>query len=154
MSCLKLWLVVVLYILLQTGCQQHEPIPVLKPIDSINAYVKSVPDWGLSPTESIEVPQSELPAFVKLITPQSVCLQRIDRDVSYHLADIVVRHTDDTESTLMVFSTGHNPAALSFDNKTFYYGGRDDFPDGATRIVRLLREYDHEREKAKLPGTD
>jgi hypothetical protein len=58
------------------------------------------------------------------------------------VADVLVQHTDGASTKLFVRWTGHNPAAISLDDHNFYYGGTDEFPDGATKIIRLLNDYD------------
>ena len=127
------------------GCsRQPEPPPKLRPIAGISARIHAVPEWSNPPIDSVEVPQEEVPAFAVLITPTEPCVQTIDPKMHYHVADVVVRHPDGSTTSLIVRWTGHNPAAVSLDGREYYYGGSDNFPDGATRIVRLLYQY-HQR---------
>lgn len=120
-----------------SGCN-HPSIPTLRPIARISAKVLPVPDLGISNIDPIEVPDAELTSFAKLLTPIKPCVQNINTSTNYRLADVTIQHTDGTETVLIVRWTGANPAAISFDDRTFYYGGSDAFPDGAIRIVRLL----------------
>ena len=127
-----------------SGCKHDAPIPTLRPIAKISAQVRDVPEFGLTPIDRVEVPDEHLSSFAKLITPTKPCLQNINSSTNYRVADVTIHHTDGTETTLIVRWTGANPAAISLDDRNFYYGGRDAFPDGATRIVRLLAEYKYE----------
>jgi hypothetical protein len=135
-----LWLMVVVGLASVGGCN-HPSIPTLRPIARVSAKVLPVPDLGTIAIDHIDVPDAELMSFAKLITPTKLCVQNIDTSTDYRIADVTVRHTDGTETVLIVRWTGANPAAISFDDRTFYYGGSDAFPDGATRILRLLHEY-------------
>jgi hypothetical protein len=130
------------------GCN-HPLIPTLRPIARISAKVLAVPDLGTSAIDHIDVPDAELTSFAKLITPTKPCVQNISTSTNYRIADVTVLHTDGTETVLIVRWTGANPAAISLDERTFYYGGSDAFPDGATRISRLLHEYKHQRSMTK-----
>lgn len=125
------------------GCTPA-PIPTLRPIAKISAQLRAVPDLGIMPIDYVEVPEEHLPSFAKLITPTEPCLQNIKSSTNYQIADVTAHHTDGTETTLIVRWTGAGPAAISLDDRNFYYGGSDAFPDGATRIARLLQEYKHE----------
>ena len=46
-----------------------------------------------------------------------------------HVADVTAHHPDGSTTTLIVRWTGHNPAAVSIDDRNFYYGGSDEFPE-------------------------
>jgi hypothetical protein len=129
------------------GCSRQSATPALPPIVKISASVRAVPELGISAIESVEVPQESVPAFAKLITPVEPSKQTIRPDMHYHVADITAQHPDGSTTTLIVRWTGHNPAALSLDDRTFFYGGSDEFPDGATRLVRLLNEYHYRPRK-------
>jgi len=111
-----------------------------------------VPDLRIPGIELVEVPASDLSTFANLITPASPCLQeqgiRLKPDMHYLVADVFLEHQDGSKSNVTVRWTGHNPAAVSLDGRKYYYGGTDAFPDGATRIIRLLREYDYAAQKA------
>jgi hypothetical protein len=129
-----------------SGCYKHGTTPALRPITKISGKVYSVPELGISAIDSVEVPQEQVSAFAVLITPTKPCAQDIDPQMNYHVADVYVQHQDRRTTTLIVRWTGHNPAALSLDDCNYYYGGSDDFPDGARRIIRLLNEY-HNRSR-------
>jgi hypothetical protein len=130
------------------GCsRQPGPPPKLPPITGISARIHAVPETSFEAIDSVEVPQEVVPAFAVLITPTEPCVQTIDPKMHYHVADVVVRHPDGSTTSLIVRWTGHNPAAVSLDGREYYYGGSDDFPDGATRIVRLLYQYHHQSRK-------
>lgn len=138
-------LIFLISLLFLIGCyvKPIPPVPVLRPISKISATLHDVPKLGVAGIPSIEIPSSELSNFAHFITPMSPCKQKIDK-TDYHIADIFVQHTDGTSTKLMVRWTGHNPAAISLDGETFYYGGMDEFPDGGTRIIRLLNTYHFE----------
>jgi hypothetical protein len=137
-------LLLLIPILCLGGCSREPAIPKLRPIAKISARVYAVPDLSFSAIDSVEVPEAQLSPFARLITPTKPCVQEIKREMHYHVADVFVQHTDGTTTTLHVRWTGHNPAAISLDDRHYYYGGTDDFPDGATRIVRLLNEYHYQ----------
>jgi hypothetical protein len=127
------------------GCSgQPAPPPKLRPISGISGRILTVPEFSFEARDSVEVPQEEVPAFAVLITPAKRCVQTIYPEEHHHVADVVVRHPDGSTTSLIVRWTGHNPAAVSLDGENYYYGGSDDFPDGATRIVRLLYQYHHQ----------
>jgi hypothetical protein len=136
--------------LCQIGCHQ-ESIPVLPPVVRITATLHSVPDLKIPGIQRVEVPASQISSFAKLISPAGLCLQeqeiRLKPDTFYLVADVVLEHQHGSKSNVTVRWTGHNPAAVSLDGKKYYYGGTDAFPDGATRIMRLLREYDYQAQK-------
>jgi hypothetical protein len=129
------------------GCSRQPVPPALRPIAGISARVYAVPELGFSAIDSVEVPPDNLRAFAVLITPTAPCVQEIDPKMHYHVADVLVRHPDGSTTTLLVRWTGHGPAAVSIDGRQYYYGGSDPFPDGATRIVRLLNEYHYNSHK-------
>lgn len=133
-----------LLLLCLSGCGRQPATPILRPIAKMSARVYSVPELGFSAINSVEVPQAQLPVFAELITPIEPSLQTINHKMHYRVADVFVQHTDGTSTTLIVRWTGHNPAAISLDDRSYYYGGIDEFPDGATRIVRLLNEYHYQ----------
>jgi hypothetical protein len=139
----------VVFLVCVCGCSQRAPTPTptLPPIVKISAKVYAVPGWFNEPIELVEVPQESVPAFAKLITPIEPCIQTIDSEMHHHVADITVQHPDGSDTTLIVRWTGHNPAAISLDGRNYYYGGSDDFPDGATRILQLLNEYHYQSHK-------
>lgn len=144
-------LLLLLPILCQIGCYK-ESIPVLPPAIRITATLHSVPDLKIPGIQRVEVPESQLSNFANLISPRGLCLQeqeiRLKPDTYYLVADVVLEHQDGSKSNVAVRWTGHNPAAVSLDGKKYYYGGTDAFPDGATRIMRLLREYDYQAQKS------
>jgi hypothetical protein len=127
-----------------SGCHRQPASstpPTLRPIAKIAAKVYAVPELGFSAIDSVEVPQEHMAAFATLITPTESCVQAIDPSMHYHVADVFIQHRDGSSTTLVVRWTGHGPAAVSLDDCNYFYGGSDAFPDGATRIVRLLNEY-------------
>ena len=132
------------------GCTMKKPeaVPVLLPIAGIKARLLDVPEFSLSRSALIEIPLDQLKVFARLVVPTAPCLQQIDPKLSYHVADVIIEHNDGTFSTLMVRWTGHNPAAISLDGSKYYYGELDEFPDGATRIMRLLGEYEFNSRKS------
>ena len=65
----------------------------------------------------------------------------------YHIADVYIHPTDDTVTTLIIRWTGKNPAAVSLDDRVYYWGGMDEFPDGALNIYRLFSIYNEESRK-------
>ena len=121
---------------------------MLPPIARITARVHELAEFRLPAIESVSVPEDHLSSFAKLITPVGPCQLQIDTKMNYLVADVFVHHKDGTTSKLLVRWTGHNPAAISFDDNTYFSGGTDEFPDGATRILRLLREYDFDARKS------
>jgi len=139
-------LIFLISLLFLIGCyvKPIPPVPVLRPISKISATLHDVPKLGVAGIPSIEIPSSELSNFSNFITPQSQCKQTIKKNMHYHIADIFIQHTDGTSTKLFVRWTGHNPAAISLDDEFFFYGGMDEFPDGGTRIIRLLNSYHYE----------
>lgn len=125
---------------IMSGCS-NPSMPSLRPISSISAQVRAVPELGIVSIDQVDVPTEHIATFAHLVTPTKLCAEEIRSSANYHVADVTIRHSDGTETTLIVRWTGANPAAISLDDRTFYYGGSDAFPDGATRIVRLLNEY-------------
>jgi hypothetical protein len=59
----------------------------------------------------------------------------------YSVAEVYLEHADGTTSTVDVRWTGHNPPAVSLDKRNYFNGGKDEFPDGAIGIVRLLNGF-------------
>ena len=148
----KTRLSVILMLIVHGGCYQRASnvtpvLPVLPPIDRITARVHELPAFRLPAIETVSVPGDQLSSFAKLITPVGPC--QIDVKMNYSIADVFVHHKDGTTSTLLIRWTGHNPAAITFDDKTYFFGGTDEFPDGATRILRLLRKYDFDSREKK-----
>ena len=125
------------------GCSsgRQVAIPVMKPIARIVATTFDVPDMDIQGIEAVEVPADQVAIIAKLVTPTELCKQQIEPDIHYHVADLRIEHTDGSTTTLHVHWTGHNPAAVSLDERTFYYGGVDEAPDGAMRLLQLLRSY-------------
>ena len=121
---------------------EPEAVPILPPITGIRAHFLDVPEFHLSSSKLIVVPQDQLKVFARLVVPKKPCLQQMDSKQNYHVVDVLLEHNDGTTSTLKVHWTGHNPAAVSLDGMKYYYGETDEFPDGATRIMRLLAKYE------------
>lgn len=135
------------------GCSGAKQVPMLGSITKISATLHDVPDMSLTGIPNVNVPVDQIGLFTKLITPTSPCQQEIRPDHSYHVADVRIVHPDGSKTELIVRYTGFNPAAISLDGKKYYYGGVDAAPDGAMRIVRLLREYDFDS-KQKPPDSE
>lgn len=135
-------IVVLLVLVTQFGCPQRKPerIPILPPIVSITARVPAMPQFRVPAIEAVSVPDEQVSSFAKLITP--TVPYQINTELDYLVAELFIQHVDSSESKLFVRWTGHNPAAVSLDDHTYYLGGIDEFPDGGTRILRLLHEYD------------
>ena len=136
--------IIMIALIFQNGCNpgQSKSIPVLPPIAKITASLRDVPEFSLEAVDLIVVPEDQVATFAKLVLPTRPCQQQIHPERSYHVADVLLDHSDGTKTGLIIRWTGHNPAAVSIDGRKYYYGGRDEFPDGATRIMRLLGEYD------------
>lgn len=120
------------------GCSNSNPlrVPTIRPVVKMKARIYAVPDYPVEPVDNVEVPDEYIPLLVNLITPIEPC--QIDRNRNFHFADVTATHADGTNTTLEVRWTGNNPAAISLDGVNYYYGGTDEFPDGATRILRIL----------------
>lgn len=132
------------------GCSSSNQVPMLGSISRISATLHDVPEMSLTGIPNVDVPVDQISLFTKLITPTGPCQQEIRPDQSYHVADVRIVRPDGSKTNLIVRYTGFNPAAISFDGKKYYYGGVDAAPDGAMRIVRLLRDYDFDS-KQKPP---
>jgi len=130
-----------------SGCHRQPDAPAIRPISKISARIHAVPQRGLATLDRVEVPETELAAFATLITPTEQYVQHINPELHYHIADVFVKHPDGTTTTLMIRDAGVNPAAISLDGRDYFYGGRDEFHDGATRIIHLLQQYDYEAQK-------
>lgn len=113
----------------------------MKPIERIVATTFDVPDMNIQGFDEVEVPVDQVAIIAKLVTPTELCQQQIKPDIHYHVADLRIEHTDGSTAILHVHWTGHNPAAVSLDERTFYYGGVDEAPDSAMRLLQLLRSY-------------
>lgn len=97
--------------------------------------------------DAVEVPVDQIAVVANLVTPIELCKQQITPDIHYLVADLQIEHTDGSTTTLHVHWTGHNPAAVSLDEHTFYYGGVDEAPDGAMRLLQLLRSYKNDSDR-------
>ncbi|MEW4451256.1 hypothetical protein AB1L30_01095 [Bremerella sp. JC817] len=138
-------LILLISIVMCGGCHSQPAIPRLPPINTIKATVNAVPELDILAISSVEVPEDQLASFARLVTPIKPCSQSIDPTIHYHVADLTVEHRDGTSTTLLVRFTGHNPAAISLDHgESYYYGGTDEFPAEAIRIIRLLHQYDYD----------
>lgn len=131
------------------GCRsgRQVAIPVMKPIARIVATTFDVPDMNIQGFDAVEVPVDQIAVVANLVTPIELCKQQITPDIHYLVADLQIEHTDGSTTTLHVHWTGHNPAAVSLDEHTFYYGGVDEAPDGAMRLLQLLRSYKNDSDR-------
>ncbi len=130
-----------MFFVLSGGCFASKTIPTIEPVSRISARIYSVPELGISPVNNVDVPKDQMPSFLLLITPTKLCNNQIKKEMHYHVADVYIHHTDGTITTLCVRWMGHNPAAVSLDDRVYYWGCIDGFPDGAFRIIRLLVSY-------------
>jgi hypothetical protein len=130
-----------LVFVLSGGCYASKTIPTFEPVSMISAKIYSVPELGITPVDIVEVPKDQIPSFLKLITPTKLYNNQIKKEMHYHVADVCLHHTDGKVTTLIVRWTGHNPAAISLDDRVYFWGGTDGFPDGAFRIIRFLFSY-------------
>lgn len=128
-------------LVLSGGCSASKTIPTFGPISKISARIYSVPELGITPVNNVEVPNEQKSLFLILITPTKLCDTQIKKELNYHVADVYIHHNDGTMTTLIIRWTGHNPAAVSLDDRVYFWGGMDGFPDGAFRIIRFLFSY-------------
>jgi hypothetical protein len=85
-----------------------------------------------------------------IVTPMSPIDQGMQVNDYTQVADVYLHYADGREAIKIIIKhTGHNPAAVSLDGTSYYYARTDDFPDGATRIIRLLQEYDYSARHGK-----
>ncbi len=124
------------------GCDtsRKTPIPKMKPVKRVVGTLLVVPDLGIRPGTSIDVPASEIGKLLSLAWPAENCDSELG-ERSTPIARLEIFHEDGSKTDISVRWTGSNPAAVTMDNKAYFLGGYDDFPDGATRIARLLRDY-------------
>ncbi len=141
--------VLLTFILIITGCWKEQPVPKLSPISKISAKVYSVPELQLSPIDCVDIPNDQIKLFSALVIPSRKCEQQIKKEMHYHVADIYIQHEGVAKTTLLVRWTGQNPAAITLDDKNYYYGGTDDYADTTVRILRLLDNYNYEASKNK-----
>lgn len=129
------------------SCAFHKPIPKFDKIIKINATLFAVPELSIESIECIEIPFNKIEEFSKLITPNEHCNDTILHSFHFLVAKITLYFKNNTTADIYVRWTGHNPAALSLDDKKFYNGSIDVFPDGALGIVRVLKQYNFESKK-------
>ncbi len=135
------------------GCAKPSP-PVIKPVIGITARLhKSTELNDLDSDTLIKVPQSDVPAFLKLVTPTPTSFDVYSDDMHYSVADVYLEHKDGTTTKVNVRWTGHNPAAVSTDDRNYFYGGTDVFPDGAIGIVRSLIRFSFEEKQPREAGS-
>lgn len=133
-----------------SGCRRSDSIPRIEPIVAIKVNVHEVPDLGIPKELTIQVPTAETANFAKLVLPTSRCTELIDPKRNYHVADAFLMHPSGEATQLFIRWTGANPAAVSLDDRTYYFGGDSKFPDGAMAIIRQLAEYERaERSKTE-----
>ena len=137
-------------LVLSGGCSASKTIPTFTPISKISARVYSVPDLSVMPINNVDVPDDQISSFFTQIKPTKLCDSQIKKEMHYHIADVYIHHTDDTVTTLIIRWTGKNPAAVSLDDRVYYWGGMDEFPDGALNIYRLLSIYNEESRKIMI----
>ena len=128
-------------LVLSGGCSASKTIPTFGPISKISARIYSVPELGITPVNNVEVPNEQKSLFLILITPTKLFDTQIKKELNYHVADVYIHHNDGTMTTLIIRWTSHNPAAVSLDDRVYFWGCMDGFPDGAFRIIRFLFSY-------------
>jgi len=139
---------------LMLGChlvrQYHSPqiIPVLNQPIAMMAKVKHLPAEGIIGTDLVQVPRSQMNKLLWLIRPTQSMEKAIDRRFEYYVADVYLIDADGAMLHVRVRWTGDNCAAVSLDDKHYYYGGESQMPYGAINIVRLIKswEYDAKQE--------
>ena len=120
------------------GCAEpKKSAPVIQPAVRVSGRILSVPELGITPVESITVPEAEIPNLIRLVSPTTADFD-VNIKLHHHVADVVLEHADGSITTIHVRWTGHNPAAVSVDGSNYFLGGSDEFPDGAMDTIRFL----------------
>ncbi|GAA5509575.1 hypothetical protein [Novipirellula caenicola] len=137
------WLGAVLVFAIGCDTSRDAPVPKMKPVQRVVGTLLDVPELGIRPGTSIEVPDSEVSKILSLAWPEEHCDSELG-DRSTPIARLEIFHEDGSQTDISIRWTGSNPAAVTMDNRAYFFGGFDGFPDGATRIARLLRDYAQE----------
>lgn len=127
-----------------TACDQSHTLPALDPVTAVTARIYENEELGQVSVESVTVPDADIKEIADLVTPSGTPFE-IHPEVHPHVADVFLKHKDGSDTKVSVYWTGHNPAAVSFDNQHFYLGGISEFPDGAVAILRLLNRVRREQ---------
>lgn len=136
------------FLVFLAGCAIQPPTPKLAPIIKISAKVYPVPEMFLQATEWVQISEDYLEDLSHLITPNEPCQQVINSKTGCnHVADVKAFHPDGSCTPLMVYWTGHNPAAISLDKRFYFYGGSQKAVDGASKVVELIYRSEHKAQK-------
>lgn len=117
------------------------PTPTLRP--AVAMTVTLHPSVGIEGIDCVpvEIPPEAMDLAFRLLTPDSQFRGGVHDFGNPIVAEAVVKHSDGTQTSVVVRDFGHNPAVVSLDGRT-YFTARDD-PDvlaGAHQLVRLARE--------------
>lgn len=125
------------------GCGVNASLPKIDPVVAIKVNVHKIVDLGIREELIIQVPKAEIASFSKMVLPIRRCSEVIDPKRNYHVADIYLEHPSGKTTQLYVRWTGVNPAAVSLDDRTYYFSDDSAYPDGAIGIIRKLADYEH-----------
>jgi hypothetical protein len=125
-------------LILCCGCGTGNPPPVIGTVSSIRIDLRPTPSLGVFEAQSVHVPSSELTEAISLIQPERPIGRAMEDTIDPVVAEVLVTHPDGQTDKIWVRWMGANPAAVSFDDKQYFWA--TDSPkhaDGALGLIRV-----------------
>lgn len=133
-------LAVIAIAVLSVGCTQNKPLPHLTPPVAMTAVLQPAPEWGVKSPKAIAVRREDLTAVFDLIKPTRAIHGSIDKSTHLLAAMITTTQQDGSHVTIYVRCIGKNPAAVSLDDKDYFWADDHNVPDGVIELIRILTE--------------
>ena len=121
------------------GCNNRCSVPSLPQPVAISIALYPVSELGLNEPTVVEVKPANLDQILHLIRPVQCITGQIDKEVHVLVSEMVLAYNDGSHIKIYVRWIGKNPAAVSFDDNEYYWGGNSRNADGVVELLRILK---------------
>ncbi len=115
--------------------------PKLKPATKIRITPLPWEGMTVNDCQPIDIPPEKLDLAYRLLIPGKYYGSTVSDHVTRVMAEAEVTHADGTKTLVIVRDGGVNPAMVSLDGHTYFYGRNDpDIKAGGWQLFGLLNE--------------
>jgi kynurenine formamidase len=124
------------------------PRPTLRPATAMRITPHPWEGIAVKGCKPIDIPPEKLDFTFRLLTPGKWYGNTIYDQVTRIIAEAEITHADGTQTFVIVRDAGHNPAVVSLDGRTYFFGRSDpDILAGGTQLMQLLADVAHAQAK-------
>lgn len=129
----------VLPALLVAACNGHPAVPDIPRPAAITAHLQTSAAWGKVRDKKVEVREKDIDRIYAIVKPVEWIPGGVDRSKGTMIARLHFKYPDRPNIELIVRSGGRNPAAVSLDDRVFYWGREGGPPgDGGAEVLIIL----------------